>query len=64
MKYYNFSGGALGSDSLFEIEGEKYGIKTIAYSFYGHNINSKNRWVLTTEQLVVGFEHVKIANKY
>lgn len=63
MKYYNFSGGALGCDSLFEIEEEKYGVKTVAYSFYGHNIKSKNRWVLTTEQLDEGFEHVKIANK-
>ncbi len=63
MKYVNYSGGASGSDHLWEIEGEKYGVKTVAYSFYGHNISSKNRWVLSQKQLDDGFTHVEIANK-
>lgn len=63
MKYINYSGGAVGSDSLWESEGEKYGVKTVAYSFYGHNISSKNRWTLTQQQLDDGFTHVEIANK-
>lgn len=29
----NHSGGATGVDTIFELESEKYGIKTIAYSF-------------------------------
>ena len=63
MEYCNFSGGALGSDSVFESEGEKFGVKTVAYSFYGHNTSSKNRWSLTNEQLEEGWNHVLIANK-
>ena len=64
MIYTNYSGGADGSDTFFDLEGEKYGVKTVAYSFYGHNIKqTKSRFVLTTNQLDEGFEHVKIANK-
>ena len=63
MKYCNYSGGALGADTLFETEGVKYGAKTVAYSFYGHNISSKNRWTLTQQQLDDGFTHIEIANK-
>ena len=63
MEYFNFSGGAIGSDLYFELEGEKYGVKTKAYSFYGHNTSSKNRWSLTNEQLEEGWNHVLIANK-
>ena len=37
-------------------------MKTIAYSFYGHNISSKNKWILTNKQLNDGWEHVLIAN--
>lgn len=63
MKYCNYSGGASGSDHLWEIEGEKYGVKTVAYSFYGHNISSKNRWTLTQQQLDDGWGHILITNK-
>jgi len=30
------SGGCPGADMEWEREGEKYGVKTIAYSFYNH----------------------------
>lgn len=63
MKYCNYSGGAIGSDLMFELIGEKYGVKTVAYSFYGHNTSSKNKWVLSENQLLDGFTHVEIANK-
>lgn len=57
------SGGAVGSDITFELEGEKYGVTTIAFSFEGHNTKSKNQKILTQEELDEGFEHIKIANK-
>lgn len=63
MKYNNYSGGADGADLFFEKEGEKYGVKTVAYSFYGHNTSSKNRFVLTNQQIEAGFENIIIANK-
>jgi hypothetical protein len=47
----------------WENEGDKYGVKTIAYSFYNHVQEGKNRKVLTVEELNEGFEHVKIASK-
>lgn len=57
------SGGAPGADTIFEDECTKNGIKVIAWSFFGHNIKSKNKIVLTKEQLNEGFENVIIANK-
>jgi len=62
MKHHNYSGGAIGSDMLFELEGVKYGVKTTAYSFYGHNTISKNKWNLTSQQLEEGYQHIKISN--
>ena len=63
MNYTCHSGGAPGSDITWENEGCKYGVKTIAYSFYNHVQESKNQKVLTVEELNEGFEHVKIASK-
>ena len=63
MEFVNYSGGAEGTDTMFEKEGEKYGIKTVAYSFYGHNTLSKNKWNLTPEQLEDGFKMVEMANR-
>lgn len=62
MEFVNYSGGAEGADTMFEKEGEKYGIKTVAYSFYGHNTSSKNKWDLTQNQLEEGFKIVEVAN--
>lgn len=59
----NHSGGATGADTFFELEGEKYGVKTVAYSFKGHNTKSKNVKILTDEELNEGMEHINIANK-
>ena len=40
MKYTNYSGGANGSDSIFETEGVKYGV-TNGWCFLYHSIESK-----------------------
>ena len=63
MSYICHSGGCPGSDMFWENEGIKYGVKTIAYSFWGHKQEGKNREILSTEQLNEGFGHVLTANK-
>lgn len=63
MSYTCHSGGCPGSDMKWENEGNKYGVKTIAYSFGGHKQEGKNRVILSTEELNEGFENVLIANK-
>ena len=62
-EYTCHSGGAIGSDLCWEIEGEKYGVKTIAYSFKHHNTQSKNQLILTEEELKEGWEHIKKADE-
>jgi hypothetical protein len=62
MKYTCHSGGCPGADMCWENEGNKYGVHTIAYSFGGHTQEGKNRIILTHEQLMEGYEHVKIAS--
>ena len=61
MSYINHSGGCPGADIEWENEGNKYGVHTIAYSFYNHVQEGKNRKILTVEELNEGYEHVKIA---
>lgn len=63
MKYICHSGGCLGSDIEWEKEGEKYDVKTIAYSFYNHKNYGKNPKVLTVEELEEGYSKCRIANK-
>lgn len=46
----------------WETQGEKYGVKTIAYSFYNHVQKGKNPKILTVSELAEGFEHVEIAS--
>jgi len=62
MNYICHSGGCPGSDMFWEDEGNKYGVTTIAYSFYGHTQKGKNRKILERPELDEGFEHVKIAS--
>jgi len=57
------SGGAIGADTLFEDICVNNGIDVIAWSFKGHKTDSKNTVILSQEELIEGFEHVKIANK-
>jgi hypothetical protein len=63
MNYVNHSGGCPGADMMWENEGYRYGVETIAYSFQGHHHDSKNPKVLSYDELKEGFEHVLIANK-
>lgn len=63
MSYTCHSGGCPGSDMTWEVEGNYYGVKTIAYSFSGHTQQGKNRQILSVEELEEGFRHVLEANK-
>ena len=63
MSYTCYTGGATGSDYIFENESIKKGFKVVSYSFKEHNTKSKNRFDLTQNQLNEGFDHIKIANK-
>jgi hypothetical protein len=47
----------------WEREGEKYDVKTIAYSFHGHVQEGKNPFILMGKELDEGWEHVLIADK-
>lgn len=62
MKYTCYSGGAKGTDIIFENEAIKKGFDVVAFSFDGHNTKSKNCYILSDKQLKEGFEHIKIAN--
>lgn len=63
MNYTCHSGGCPGSDMEWEREGEKYGVKTIAYSFHGHVQEGKNPFILMGKELDEGWKHVLIAEK-
>ena len=63
MNYTCHSGGCPGADMMWETECDKYGVKTIAYSFGDHKQEGKNREILSTGQLNEGFENVLVANK-
>jgi hypothetical protein len=66
MKENNFlchSGGCPGSDMEWENEACKYGIKTIAYSFYNHVQKGRNPKILSVGELDEGYDHVKLAAK-
>ena len=63
MEYTCHSGGAVGSDMYWEIEGKKYGIRTIAYSFINHNTESLNKLTLSDQELKEGWEHIKKADE-
>lgn len=61
--YINHSGGAAGADTYWEILGEKYNVKTIAYSFNGHKSSSKNIKILTKDELLIADELLIKTNK-
>ena len=63
MNYICMSGGAEGSDTIFELESIKNDIKVISYSFNGHNTRSRNRYILTDNELNEGFEKILESNK-
>ena len=61
MNYICHSGGCPGSDMTWENEGNKYGIKTIAYSFFNHVQEGENQKILNWKELEEGAEHVLVA---
>ena len=63
MNYVCHSGGCSGSDMTWELIGEAFGVKTIAYSFHGHIQYGKNQKILSVTELEEGFEAVLRANK-
>lgn len=63
MNYTCHSGGCPGSDMEWENQGNEYGVKTIAYSFYNHVQEGKNRQNLTVEELNEGYQAALTANK-
>lgn len=63
MIYTCFSGGAKGSDYIWESESIKHNFKVVSYSFDGHNTKSSNTLILSQNQLKEGFKHIEIANK-
>lgn len=58
-----FSGGASGTDMLFEQICDEFGIQMIAYSFDGHKTDSKHTFLLSNEQLHHAKEFVVRANQ-
>lgn len=63
INYTCHSGGCAGADMTWETEGNKYGVKTVAYSFYNHIQDSVNQKILTVDELNEGFKNVMIAAK-
>lgn len=61
LEYVNYSGGADGSDLAWEIIGETYGVKTVAFSFRYHKTKSKNTHILTDDDLMEGWVQVLLA---
>jgi hypothetical protein len=57
------SGGAVGSDSIFESVGSEFGVKTRAYSYQTKYHNSPNKVEISEEDYLEGVEMIKIANK-
>lgn len=60
-KYVNHSGGCDGSDLEWENNGNPYGVHSIAYSYYGHHQKGEHPYIMTTEELLEGWEHIKVA---
>ena len=62
MEYKNHSGGCPGADMTWEFHGKQYGIKSIAYSFHNHKHEGGNPYIMNTEELLEGWEHIKEAS--
>lgn len=58
------SGGAIGSDTIFETIGEKYGVKTKAYSYNTKSHTSPNKVEISKEDFEEGVSEINKANKH
>ena len=56
------SGGAVGSDTYWEEIGEKFGVKTKAYSYKTKSHTSPNKVEISNEDFIEGVEQVNKAN--
>ncbi len=56
------SGGAIGSDQIFESIGLEFGVKTRAYSYKTGYHNSPNKVEISEEDYLEGVQKIKIAN--
>jgi hypothetical protein len=62
-KHICHSGGCPGADMEWEEKGRKHSVHTIAYSFPSHKQYGENRHILTSDELLEGFEQCKLASK-
>jgi hypothetical protein len=62
-EWVNHTGGAEGADLYWEVEGKKYGVFSIAYSFPNHTQYGENRLILTEDELWEGWKNVQKASK-
>lgn len=58
------SGGATGSDTVWEFEGEKWGVKTRAYSYKTPKHQSPNKVEISDDDYNEGVSEVNKANKF
>ena len=58
------SGGADGADTCWETLGQKWGVKTKAYSYKTKGHKSPNKVEISEEDYIEGIEQVKRANKF
>lgn len=58
------SGGAEGADTAWEKIGEKFGVKTRAYSYKTNSHNSPNKVEISEEEFQEGIDEVNKANKW
>jgi len=61
--YTCHSGGSAGADIIWEVVGDEFYVKTISYSYKGHKQLGKNPYIMNTEELLEGWENIKIAEK-
>ena len=61
-KYVNHSGGCPGADMTWETEGNRYGVKTISYSYKGHQQNGEFPYIMNSDELYEGWQHIQTAS--
>ena len=62
-KYTNHSGGCPGADMCWGTEGNKYGVKSISYSYRGHHQEGEFPYIINSDELLEGWKHIKVASK-
>jgi hypothetical protein len=60
-EYTCHSGGADGADMCWETEGNKYGVKTISYSYKGHQQEGEHPYIMNADELLEGWGNIQKA---